>query len=48
MCESDEAESERLLELGVVFRSKLTVEAAFTSAVFEGTCGNLIQQMPQE
>lgn len=38
-----EAEYERMVKLGVVFRSKPTVMGPVTVAVFEDTCGNLIQ-----
>ncbi|MBZ4376233.1 VOC family protein [Corallococcus sp. AS-1-6] len=38
-----EAEYERMVKLGVVFRSKPTVMGPVTAAVFEDTCGNLIQ-----
>ncbi|RKG69420.1 VOC family protein [Corallococcus sp. CA054B] len=37
------AEYERMVKLGVVFRSKPTVMGPVTVAVFEDTCGNLIQ-----
>jgi catechol 2,3-dioxygenase-like lactoylglutathione lyase family enzyme len=36
-------EYERLTELGVVFRTKPTRSGPVTVAVFEDTCGNLIQ-----
>ncbi len=36
-------EYERLLKLGVVFKSKPTQMGPVTIAVFEDTCGNLIQ-----
>ncbi|RKG53455.1 VOC family protein [Corallococcus sp. AB011P] len=38
-----QAEYERMVKLGVVFRSKPTVMGPVTVAVFEDTCGNLIQ-----
>ncbi|NNB87922.1 VOC family protein [Corallococcus exiguus] len=38
-----EAEYERMVKLGVVFRGKPTVMGPVTVAVFEDTCGNLIQ-----
>ncbi|CAM3493352.1 VOC family protein [Corallococcus sp. ZKHCc1 1396] len=40
-----QAEYERLLKLGVVFRSKPTPMGPVTIAVFEDTCGNLIQMV---
>lgn len=36
-------EYERMTRLGVVFRSKPTKAGPVTTAVFEDTCGNLIQ-----
>ena len=38
-----QAEYERLLKRGVVFRTKPTQAGPVTIAVFEDTCGNLIQ-----
>lgn len=38
-----QAEYARLTDLGVVFRGEPTTEDWGTSAVFEDTCGNLIQ-----
>ncbi|MBZ4332525.1 VOC family protein [Corallococcus sp. AS-1-12] len=38
-----EAEYERMVKLGVVFRGKPTAMGPVTAAVFEDTCGNLIQ-----
>ena len=38
-----QAEYERLSRLGVVFRAKPTKAGTATVAVFEDTCGNLIQ-----
>ena len=38
-----QAEYERLSERGVVFRATPTEAAPTTNAVFEDTCGNLIQ-----
>ncbi len=41
--EDIQAEFERLKKLGVVFRSEPVKVGAVTIAVFEDTCGNLIQ-----
>lgn len=38
-----QAEYERMLKLGVVFRGKPTAMGPITAVVFEDTCGNLIQ-----
>ncbi|RKH70433.1 VOC family protein [Corallococcus aberystwythensis] len=38
-----QAEYERMVKHGVVFRSKPTVMGPVTIAMFEDTCGNLIQ-----
>ncbi|NBD07906.1 MULTISPECIES: VOC family protein [Corallococcus] len=41
--EDCQAEYERMLKLGVVFRGKPTAMGPITAVVFEDTCGNLIQ-----
>lgn len=41
------AEHERLLSLGVVFRTPPTKAGPVTLATFEDTCGNLIQMVQQ-
>ncbi|RKH21195.1 VOC family protein [Corallococcus praedator] len=43
--EDCQAEYERMLKLGVVFRSKPTPMGPVTVAMFEDTCGNLIQMV---
>ncbi|RKG87143.1 VOC family protein [Corallococcus terminator] len=40
-----QAEYERMLKLGVVFRGKPTPMGPVTVAMFEDTCGNLIQMV---
>ncbi|MCY1043938.1 VOC family protein [Corallococcus sp. bb12-1] len=40
-----QAEYERMLKLGVVFRSKPTPMGPVIVAVFEDTCGNLLQMV---
>ena len=37
------AEYDRLIKAGVVFRTKPTAMGSVTTAIFEDTCGNLIQ-----
>jgi hypothetical protein len=45
--EDIEREHRRLTELGVVFRTPPTVMGPVTVAMFEDTCGNLIQMVQQ-
>jgi catechol 2,3-dioxygenase-like lactoylglutathione lyase family enzyme len=43
-----EAEHERLTKLGVVFTQKPTDGGEYTTAVFDDTCGNLIQLIAEK
>lgn len=46
-CEDVEAEYERLIEQGVEFTQKPMTAGTVTMAVFDDTCGNLIQIIQQ-